>query len=123
MAKSITHTIRSLTPEEQALLIALRDTLWNNFSDEDTCAYIEGSSLSLDDWIWLRELVVSRALYAEIASGFTTPNPYVLCFDSTDEPSLIMIHPLHVPLSLGGSERASELFQEIQSQSATRSFS
>lgn len=123
MAKSVTHTIRPLTPEEHARLVALRDTLWNNFSDEDACSRIEGSTLSLDDWIWLRELVVTRALYAEIASGLTTPNPYVLCVDSTEEACVMMVHPSHVPLSLEGSERASELFQEIQSQSATRSFS
>jgi hypothetical protein len=109
-----------LETAERARLRELRDRLWQDYENEETCRPTEGATLTEIEWQWLKDLVSRRRLSAEIASGFTTPNPFVLLFDANDETSLFMIHPSHLlPDLLKGAE-ATMLFREVQDSSASR---
>ncbi len=106
---------RHPTPAEQEWLAQLRTRLWHAFEDDEKTQPLQGQKLSLDDWDRLRKLIQDRVLFVEIASGLTTPNPFVLCFDSTDNPAVFMIHPSQIPKEMEDTPDIAQLFKNIAS--------
>jgi hypothetical protein len=104
-------SLRPLTHEEHERILHIREVLWKDYEEEDLCSVRDGTLLDRETWAFLVSLIQNHALKAEIASGFTTPNPFVLCFDAANEPDILMVHPLHLPEELGGSENADTLFR------------
>lgn len=86
---------RPLTPQESEAIAEMRNAFWDDYDTNH--ATPKEQQLSLAEWLWLTSLVEQGALNAERASGFGTPMPFVLCFDSTDKPSVVMVHPIHLP--------------------------
>lgn len=111
---------RQLTEEERARLRELRDRLWSNFDDEDKVCLREGATLTSDEWSWLKELLATTILRAEVAQGLSTPNPFVLCLEvpkTRGWEELLMLHPTQLPEALSADE-VLKSFRALESQSS-----
>jgi|SRR3989344_819413 len=105
-----------LRVEERTEILRLQDKLWVDFNDSDKTDMKEGGVLTLEEWEWLKALLSTTALYAEVAQGFTTPHPFVLCIETPPGEGweqLLMIHPSQLPKALEERDPL-EVFREVE---------